>query len=132
MSIIRMLVYPLALLVMAGCSQDAAGDRQAASPSSDAGPKMVGAYAPASPADADVVNAATFALQEINKRSNCAIPHTLVKILTAEKQVVSGVNYALALELSCGPATEIHDVVVYSQPWTNTMTLTSDKIRRPA
>lgn len=77
---------------------------------------MVGAYSPASPTDEDVVRAATFALQEINKRSNCTVPHSLVKILTAEKQVVSGMDYALALELSCGPATEIHDVVVYSQP----------------
>jgi hypothetical protein len=114
---------------MAGCSQGSADQGPAAG--AEAERTLAGGYVPAPPADEDVVAAAAFAVAEIDKRANCVVPHRLERIVTAQKQVVAGVNYALELELSCGPATELHEVVVFSQPWTNTMRLTSDTIRQP-
>ena len=77
----------------------------------------------------EVIEAAQFAVQAINARSNSLIPYQLVKVVAAKSQVVAGMNYAMTLKLRRGQVLETHDVVVFSQPWTHTMQLTKDRIR---
>lgn len=76
----------------------------------------------------DVVYAATFAVKEINARSNSLTPYVLAQILSAKFQVVAGMNYTLELKILHGKTIEIHNVVVYSRPWEGFMALTKDTL----
>jgi hypothetical protein len=97
--------------------------------STEASQDLVGGYRIAPTDRADVVDAAIFAVRTINERTSSSTPYTLSAIVSAKSQVVSGMNYALELALVRGDVREIHDVVVYSQPWTSTLELTADRIR---
>ncbi|XP_033734372.1 putative cysteine proteinase CG12163 isoform X2 [Pecten maximus] len=82
--------------------------------------KRVGGYTQHS-VDAEVMMMANFALNQMNmqfKESN-----SLVRVVAASTQVVSGTNYKLTLELDNG---QMCDVVVYNQPWTKTTEVTSN------
>eukprot|EP00276_Gloeochaete_wittrockiana_P009889 CAMPEP_0184656286 /NCGR_PEP_ID=MMETSP0308-20130426/16229_1 /TAXON_ID=38269 /ORGANISM="Gloeochaete witrockiana, Strain SAG 46.84" /LENGTH=93 /DNA_ID=CAMNT_0027093335 /DNA_START=97 /DNA_END=378 /DNA_ORIENTATION=- len=61
--------------------------------------------------DNDVKEAADFAIGEINKMSNSLTPSFISNIVSAQKQVVAGLNFLLTLEL--GPKSQMYDVVVY-------------------
>ena len=49
----------------------------------------------------------------------------LVRIISAERQIVAGYNYAMKLELKCLDENHsfICDVVVWEQPWLNSRTI---------
>ncbi|XP_040283338.1 cystatin-like [Bufo bufo] len=51
------------------------------------------------PIDPDVVKAATFAVSEYNQLPNEVYDYKLVKILSAETQVVAGIIYVLNVEI---------------------------------
>ena len=75
--------------------------------------------------DSDVVDVAEFATNTLSSRSNSG-PLTLVRVVEARTQVVSGKNYRLKLEVrgsSSGTATLICQVNIYDQPWTKTRRL---------
>ena len=76
----------------------------------------------------DVVYAASFAVKEINARSNSLTPNVLAQIISAKYQVVAGMNYALELKILHGKTMEVHNVVVYSRAWEGFMELTEDKL----
>ena len=57
----------------------------------------------------------------VRKAMNSAKPLTLVRIVSAERQVVAGFNYKMQLELKDGKKNSFKcDVTVLDQSWTNT------------
>ena len=88
----------------------------------------VGGYSPVAVDKPEVLEAARFAVRTIGERNGATVPWKLIKILAAKSQVVAGTNYAMTLEIGHGEAHEVHDVVVFSQPWTRTMQLTKDEL----
>ncbi|XP_046658469.1 uncharacterized protein LOC124352819 isoform X2 [Homalodisca vitripennis] len=95
---------------------------------------MVGGLTPANPNDANVKEAANFAVSEVDRRSNSLFSSKLLVVKEAKTQVVAGVNYHLKLQLvesncrkgsavnsACSPAAgkvvQECDVVVYDRPW---------------
>jgi cystatin-C len=87
-------------------------------------PPVLGGYQYVSPRDPDALKAANFVVTHFNARAGFS-PHfyRLSELLSAQTQVVAGVNYLLELELSHGSEREVHQVVVFSQPWLNKMEL---------
>lgn len=55
-------------------------------------PQLLGGYSPISMTDPEVMSAADFAVSQINQGP-------LVRIMSAESQVVAGINYKLVLEI---------------------------------
>jgi cathepsin F len=90
----------------------------------------LGAYQKADPEDENVKEMALFAtttlIQSMNSKSLA-----LVKIVSAEKQIVGGVNYKLVLELSDPSGSLTCTAVVFDQAWTSTRKL-SDSSCLPA
>jgi len=84
-----------------------------------------GGYTPAMVDAADVKRMAAFATSAISA-SNSG-PVTLIRIRKAWKQVVSGTNYKLILELLNTYTGQVLqcEAIVFDQPWTNTLQLTS-------
>ncbi|KAG8263586.1 hypothetical protein J6590_029064 [Homalodisca vitripennis] len=95
---------------------------------------MVGGLTPANPNDANVKEAANFAVSEVDRRSNSLFSSKLLVVKEAKTQVVAGVNYHLKLQLvesncrkgsavnsACSPAAgkvvQECDMVVYDRPW---------------
>ena len=93
----------------------------------------------------EMINWAKIAINEITKirrkdYGNDAISYSLIRVLEATKQIVSGINYRIKLRMKdaycrMNCAVEICSVTVYSQPWTNTTRLTehdckSEKLRK--
>lgn len=72
---------------------------------------MTGAYSFAEPAAADVVACANYAVDTREPKGSVK----LVKILSAEKQVVAGTNYKLTLSVSASGTTQTVTVVVWSK-----------------
>lgn len=69
---------------------------------------MAGAYSPIGTADPGVIAAANFAVEQLNAG-------TLANIVSAESQVVAGINYSLLLQITAADGT-MHDykVVVFA------------------
>lgn len=65
----------------------------------------------------DVIAAAKFAEQRMVASSNALTPATLVRIVSAEQQVVAGIKYTLTLEMSDHTQ---HRVQIVDQPWMDT------------
>ena len=92
---------------------------------------FVGSYEKVDVHEEGVIKAAEFAVQEINKK----YPNTsysLDKIMSAQRQIVAGINYKLSLRLvenNRYPA--FLKVIVFSQPWTNTMEVTHSVLALP-
>ena len=85
-------------------------------------PKLVGGNAPVAATQKEVVAAANFAIQEQTKelRKDPATPEaklSLVKIVSAEQQVVAGMNYHLKLKVKLDGKEKTAAVTVWSQPW---------------
>ncbi|KAI8480001.1 hypothetical protein Bbelb_422500 [Branchiostoma belcheri] len=104
---------------------------------------LPGGLVQADPADDAVMAAALFAVDEINAQSNAMYLSKLLHVHTAQTQVVAGVNYHLRLEIGKTVCTkgdnqlladcefdpnaqfEVCDVIVWSQPWENSLQLLS-------
>jgi hypothetical protein len=87
---------------------------------------LLGGYKPAMVDAADVKRMAAFATSAISA-SDSGPAVQLIRIRRAWKQVVSGTNYKLILELlntSTGQVL-LCEVIVFDQPWTNTLELRS-------
>ncbi|XP_069117431.1 uncharacterized protein [Argopecten irradians] len=82
--------------------------------------KRVGGYTKHD-VDATVMMMANFALNQMNMQYKAS--NSLVRVVSASTQVVSGTNYKLTLELDNG---QMCEVVVWDQPWTHTTQVTSN------
>ncbi|XP_069811090.1 cystatin-like [Dendropsophus ebraccatus] len=60
---------------------------------------MLGGLQKDDPSDPEVVKAATFAVSGFNQRSNEEYDYKLMKIVSAESQVVAGMRYVLNVEI---------------------------------
>lgn len=90
----------------------------------DNNPPMPGSYSEASVSDSAVQVAANFAVQQINQG-------TLVKVISAQSQVVAGLNYKMQLQIvdSQGKQTMYSVVVFVPLPYTQApMQLTSAEL----
>lgn len=101
----------LGSILVAGCAT--AGPTQ---------PPLLGGYAAASVTDKQVIAAADFAVKaETNamQEKKDALPATLtlVKVLSAQQQVVAGVNYRLRLKVRLDGEEKEADAVVWWQAW---------------
>ena len=75
--------------------------------------------------DVRVKEMASFAVATVSKSLNSAQPLTVVRIISVQTQVVSGMNYKMELELKEGKKKSINcHVDVYDQSWTNTRKVT--------
>ena len=91
---------------------------------SSAAAPVVGGYQTIETNLADVIGAAHFAVFTLNQEEGSPIYH-LEKILSAESQIVAGVNYRLKLLVSSEQGEQIKQVVVFHQAWTKTWALVS-------
>ena len=83
-----------------------------------------GCYSSANVDDEDVQQMASFAATFISQSSNSGALR-LIRVTAAEKQVVAGLNYKLTIELGGDNSSLTCQVVVFNQPWTNTVQVTS-------
>ncbi|XP_078516960.1 cathepsin F [Lissotriton helveticus] len=60
---------------------------------------LVGGYRSANTNDTKVLKMATFATDELNKRSNDLFTYGVMEVLEAQKQLVNGVNYKIKVRL---------------------------------
>ena len=91
-------------------------------------PSLKGAYSKVNVDDPSVQKMANFATKTILKENkNLQEAHyKLFSVESAEKQVVSGFNYKMCLKLKGkNQVDQICNVVVYDQPWTKTLRVTS-------
>jgi hypothetical protein len=72
----------------------------------------VGGFSTISTNDAGVQEAAKFAIQELNRRSNSMYTQTLAGVKSAKQQVVAGINYELILAVGGSPNGNARDVKV--------------------
>ena len=72
---------------------------------------MTGAYSVTETADADVLSCANYAVDSRQPKGSVK----LVKILSAEKQVVAGMNYKLKLAVTENGTAKTVSVVVWSR-----------------
>ncbi|KAK9091928.1 hypothetical protein Syun_026839 [Stephania yunnanensis] len=86
-----------------------------------------GGWAPADPKDAHVVEIGKFAVEAHNKEAHTDLK--FVGVVKAESQVVSGINYRLALEATGGVAGRVaakkYEAVVWEKAWEKFIRLTS-------
>jgi hypothetical protein len=82
----------------------------------------VGGYTAIDTHDPGVVGAAHFAVFTLNQDPTSPV-YRLEKILSAEAQIVAGVNYRLKLLLTSEDGQEVKELVVFHQAWTNTWQL---------
>ena len=113
------------------------GGRRKLSSSSCGGPSnkrrrqlQLGGYSPADPNDHTIKEMASFAASAITEATNEG-PFKLAKITSASKQIVSGVNYKLTIEMDVADAKQSCNVIVYDQSWTKTRKLTSFECKDP-
>ena len=86
----------------------------------------VGGYSPIENLnDQHLVEIAQFAVDQYNKQNGAHLQ--LVKIVKAEQQVVSGMNYRLVIEAKDGGAERNYQAIVYEKPWQKIRQLTSFK-----
>ncbi|XP_046351315.2 multicystatin-like isoform X1 [Haliotis rufescens] len=74
---------------------------------------------------AEIKEVANFAVTEINGLQG--EQNSLVKVVNARKQIVSGINYILTLSLQNGDKTQMCEVRIWYQSWTNTKKVTEHK-----
>ena len=90
---------------------------------------LVGGFASTDVNEKDVKEMAAFATTAVSSNTNTG-PLELVRIVSAEKQVVAGLNYKLKLEFSrvnSAGGSILCEVTIFDQPWTNTRKLTESK-----
>ncbi len=83
--------------------------------------EVPGGFSPVPVTDAEVIAAAEFAVQAqqdtMRKESNDPVKLQLVKIIDAQRQIVSGINYLLHLELKTNDEEKEAEAVVWWQGW---------------
>ncbi|KAK8933941.1 Cysteine proteinase inhibitor 5 [Platanthera zijinensis] len=85
---------------------------------------MVGGWSPIKNlGDPHVREIANFAVEEHDKQAG--ENQILIKVLSGETQVVSGVNYRLVIKVADGDALEDFEVIVWDKPWAKFRKLTS-------
>lgn len=93
------------------------------------GGPIVGGFSPTDVNSEEIKEIASFATSEVALKTNTG-PLELVRIVSAETQVVAGLNYKLKLEFkrknSAGGSIAC-DVVIFDQSWTNTRKLTESR-----
>ena len=106
----------------------AAADPAVVIVSSTAKTVLLGGYSAADVNDETVKEMASFATATVSQALNSAQPLTVVRIVSAETQVVAGFNYKMEIELKEDggdkPDAIKCSVVVYDQSWTNTRRVT--------
>lgn len=93
------------------------------------GGSIAGGFSPVDVNDKEVQEMAAFATTAVASNTNTG-PLQLVKVLSAETQVVAGRNYRMKLEFTRKNAvggTITCEVIIWDQPWTNTRKLTQSK-----
>lgn len=100
------------LILCLGCPMPAVRASQA----------VVGGYSSASTKSEDVMKAATFAVAAQQKAVNAKGKSTpvnleLVKVLSAESQVVAGTNFRLQLRVKVNGEEQKAEAIVWWQPW---------------
>lgn len=83
---------------------------------------LAGGFSPIAVDDPTVKQMADFATTAVAAKSNSG-SLKLVKIVSAETQVVAGKNYKMTLQLVDGANSQSCQVVVFDQPWSNTRKL---------
>ena len=83
---------------------------------------LPGGYSTAAVTNAEVVAAAVFAIQAEakalrQKQDAQPVDLKLVKILSAQKQVVAGMNFRLKLKVTLGGKEKVAETVVWWQAW---------------
>ena len=83
---------------------------------------LVGGFSKASVSEKEVVDAAAFAVKAEAKamqesKESLPVKLELVKIVSAEQQVVAGMNYRLKLKVKLNGQEKVADVVVWWQAW---------------
>lgn len=90
------------------------------------GQPILGGFFPAATNETDVIEMAEFATVYWSNKVNSSPALKLFNIVKAEKQVVSGLNYRLELELIGASGTKFNCVaLVYDQAWTSTRQVSS-------
>ncbi len=87
---------------------------------------VLGGYIAVDTFQPEVVGAAHFAVFTLNQEATSPV-YKLETIISAESQIVAGVNYRLTLLLSSQAGEQIKEVVVFHQAWTHTWQLLSVK-----
>lgn len=100
-------------LVKSSCRERNNGRRQ-----------LAGGYTQADTNDPTIREMADFATLTISKANNAG-NLSLLKIVRAETQIVSGKNYKLTLQVKDDTGTQTCDVIVYDQSWTQTRKVTN-------
>lgn len=106
MSILRVLIVVVISGVLISCGTSS---RSAAGTSS--GSSMTGAYSPTDTNENDVLSCAKYAVDNREPKGTVS----LVKILSAEKQVVAGMNYKMQLSIMSNGVPQVVNVVVWSK-----------------
>uniref|UniRef100_UPI00398EE458 cystatin-like n=1 Tax=Pristiophorus japonicus TaxID=55135 RepID=UPI00398EE458 len=106
-----------------------------------------GALEPVSLTDPDMLKAVWFAVAEYNKASNNIYVHKMVRVVSAQRQIVSGIKYVLEVEVgktqcrqgevddldSCAlcvhPQNKLCNFEVLSVAWTQTLSLEKSMCR---
>lgn len=87
--------------------------------------QLVGGFHSIDAKSAEVMAIANFATSTIGQSMNDEKGMKLIKIVSAESQVVAGTNYKLELELQGSSGRLSCEALVFDQPWTNTRELTT-------
>ncbi len=92
---------------------------------------LSGGFSEANVDDDKVIEMAAFATTALSSSQNAG-QLTLSKIVKAETQVVAGTNYKMTLNLLSNSDSNplVCEVVVFSQPWTKTLELTSSSCNK--
>lgn len=90
-----------------------------------------GSYINADINSAEILEAAEFAVAKVNEEKGSRYPFTFVKVISAEKQLVAGMNYKLKIKMEQNSYPAYLEAVVFSQAWTNTMELKFHVIALP-
>ena len=85
---------------------------------------MTGGWSRANINDDQVQQMAAFATESLTAAVNAKSPLKLASITSASKQVVSGMNWKIRLELKDGNSPLYCEAIIYDQPWTSTRKMT--------
>lgn len=123
--------FQLMLMVSAAlaCAPSNIRRRSSSAMNDDPEPMLVGGWSRVDVNDPAVQTMAAFATKSLVQRKHLEASFNLLSVSSAERQVVSGVNYKLRLTLKSGSGGKDQhcEVIVYDQPWTNTRELTHFK-----
>lgn len=105
---LRVLIIVIVSCILVSCGTSS---RSAADASSSSRSSLTGAYAVTEIDDKDVLSCAKYAVDNREPKGTV----TLVKILSAEKQVVAGMNYKMKLSIMNNGTPQVVNVVVWSK-----------------